>query len=700
MAPWIWTRWVIVVAALAVALGMSSDGDAQSNGSRTTLRRATELVDSYIARAGREKDPDLRQRMLIEGYTALLSLPIERDLRDTARRLRGISDGLGYYGPDLKLLKWWQWEAVRLFERYLEPERVYRLLHILMDDAHAFEREKRDYEFNRLVDADNREALIDFLSRDEDGKSVGRIKDLCRENRYGLAGYAALEWKDPESASYRADILAQLGMTEQAEILARERLAADGRKKRDGIEMLTRLAATESRRGDTAAVQRLARAVLDDPDARLAAKSLGRDVSRGPCESKLWNEWPEWRQRSVGVASSIGLRDEPGPVRGGSVGAYLGEAIAGAGNDANSLELIDRLIALQERDNAENAADPVNLALLSRLPEGMTDDERMNLLSEYYYQRRFYRESKESLLLSRFVAGGALDDTLAKVVTADAVKQSLWNYPHSPIAQRLLSLSDLEKERIRRVSANLEPMLRFNALVWEGRGREARSLSAEHPGVSLEFHADRALLRLVGVLLNAEMNQQAAAMLDAYLEVEPGPDTIAVHFLLIQGRRDRAKTMLHQFLSEGREVFVSVMLLRELEPTLDVSKFEISARFGEAYERIENWLSVMDALAWTGSSDEIELWRRNPPMELASLDEGQRACVQDTATGLEAVALARRGDLEAGLRLVVDRDLRQRGYCVVRARRDDTWRFDYAETPFFDLRYLVQEWVARGHALN
>ena len=429
------------------------------------------------------------------------------------------------------------------------------------------------------------------------------------------------------------------------------------------------------------------------------AKSLGLNVSRGPCDSKLWNEWPEWRRRSVGVASSSGLRGEPGPVREISVGAHLGEAIAGAGNAPGSLELIDRLIALQDRDNAENAVDPVNLALLSRLPEGMTDDERMNLVIQYYDQRHVYRESKESLLLSRFVAGGALDDSLAKVATADAVKQSLWDYPHSPIAQRILSLSDRDRERIRRVSANLEPMLRFNALVWEGRGREARSLSAEHPGLRLEFHSDRPLLRLVGVLLNAEMNHQAAAMLDAYLEVEPGPDTIAVHFLLMQGRIDRTKAMLRDFLSQGSEVFVSIMLLRELEPTLDVSKLEITPRFGEAWEKIENWLSVMDALAWTGSSDEIDLWRRNPPAALASLDEGQRACVQDTATGLEAVALARRGDLEAGLRLVVDRDLKQRGYCLAGREVGGAWRFDYADRPFFDLRYLVQEWVRRGHAV-
>lgn len=683
-----------------MALGTSSDGDAQSNGSRTSLRRATELVDAYIARAGQERDPDLRQRMLIEGYTALLSLPIERDLRDTAKRLREISDGLGYYGNDPRLLKEWQWEAVRLFERYLEPERVYRLLRILMDDSHAFEREKRDYEFQRMVDADAREALLEFLSRDEDGISVERIKELCRENRYDLAGYAALKWTDPEWGPYRADILGQLGLTRQAEILARESLAADGRTKRDGIDMLTRLAATESRRGDTAAVQRLALAVLDGPAAHFSAKGLGRGVSRGPCDSKLWNEWPEWRQRSIGIGSSVGLRDEPGPVRRMSVGAYLGEAIAGAGNDPGSIELIDRLIALQDSDNAKHAVDPVNLALLYRLPEGMTDDERMNLLVNYYDQRHVYRESKESLLFSRFVLGGALDDSLAKVLTVDAMELALRNYPHSPIAQRILSLSDLEKERIRLASPNLEPMLRFNALVWEGRGREARSLSAEHPGVRLQFHGDRALLRLVGVLLNAEMKQQAAAMLDAYLEVEPEPDTIAVHFMLMQGRIDHTKAMLRDFLSQGREVFVSVMLLRELEPTIDISKLEISTLPGERYGRIENWLSVMDAFAWTGSSDEIERWRRNPPAELASLDEPQRACVQDTATGLEAVALARRGDLEAGLKMVIDRDLKQRGYCLAGSEADDSWRFDYAETPFFDLRYLVQEWVARGHAFN
>ena len=225
-------------------------------------------------------------------------------------------------------------------------------------------------------------------------------------------------------------------------------------------------------------------------------------------------------------------------------------------------------------------------------------------------------------------------------------------------------------------------------------------MSAKHPRVHLEFRGDRLLLRMVGVLQNADMQQQAAAMLDAYLEIEPGPDTIAVHFLLTQGRVDRAKAMLRDFLSAGKEVFVSVMLLRELEPTIDVSKLEIGTVWGKPYEKIENWLSVMDALAWSGASDDIDSWRRNPVTELVLLDKDQQACVRDTAMGLEAIALARRGDLEAGLKSIAGRSLKRRSYCLARRESDDSWRFDYAEAPFFDVRYLVQEWVARGHAVN
>ena len=201
-------------------------------------------------------------------------------------------------------------------------------------------------------------------------------------------------------------------MIKQAEALARESSAAADRQMMLVLKMLTGLAATASRRGDTGGLQHLARTVLDDPDVQWVAKPLYGGIGRGPCESKLWNEWPDWRRRSIANSSSPGMRDEPGPAGDTrSIGAYLGEAIAGTGINSGSVALIDELIVLQDRDHAKNGADPLNLALLGyNQPDGMSAEEFHNLFLKYHEQRRVYLASRKSLLLSRFAVGGELDE--------------------------------------------------------------------------------------------------------------------------------------------------------------------------------------------------------------------------------------------------------------------------------------------------
>jgi len=93
---------VWIKSALAAALGVHcfvSLGQAQSPAAvttpeRTTLARAIELVEAHLEKAQREKNADLKRRMQVEGYLALLSLPSTRRPYEAADRLRAIDEAL------------------------------------------------------------------------------------------------------------------------------------------------------------------------------------------------------------------------------------------------------------------------------------------------------------------------------------------------------------------------------------------------------------------------------------------------------------------------------------------------------------------------------------------------------------------------------------------------------------------------------
>ncbi len=67
----------------------------QAPAERTTLGRAIELVDAHLAKARQEPNADLKRRLEIEGYLALLSLPSNRRPYEAADRLRTIDEALG-----------------------------------------------------------------------------------------------------------------------------------------------------------------------------------------------------------------------------------------------------------------------------------------------------------------------------------------------------------------------------------------------------------------------------------------------------------------------------------------------------------------------------------------------------------------------------------------------------------------------------
>ena len=86
-----------IKSALAAALAMhcfASLGQAQSPVDRTTLAGAIELVDAHLDKAQHEPNADLKRRMQVEGYLALLSLPSTHRQYEAADRLRAIDEAL------------------------------------------------------------------------------------------------------------------------------------------------------------------------------------------------------------------------------------------------------------------------------------------------------------------------------------------------------------------------------------------------------------------------------------------------------------------------------------------------------------------------------------------------------------------------------------------------------------------------------
>lgn len=612
--------------------------------------------------------------MFTEAYAAQMSLPTEDDLSYVARRFKEIGQGLWAVGITPFVQSDIEWEIIALNKKRYDPTRVRHLLRALRgSDA---DDDLRRYEFQRLVNANQRDEVAALVAASENPQR--QLEDLCGDGKYDLAGYAAAKLTAAKWADLTAGIMAELDMVAEAERRALQYVPAVNAWSQNGLAMLTRLAVTESRRGRGDSVQRLAQMVLDAPGANSIAYITGNSAW-GQCEGALWNEWPEWRARSIHWLSIPKPAFDGFPSSGGTLAANLGAALAGTGINPASLKLIDGLIALVDR---EVAANPPSAA-----PPKGADEKTILAWADRQDRHRRLVETRKSLMVARVAAGGEVDDAVANALDIKAANRFVFEFPHSQFSLRVLSLSAAERRRLEQASPGLETALRYAALIQQGQGREAQALALAHPRVREQVHGYM-LKDIIASLQNAVMEKKAEAMLDAFLDAQYGADTAIVYLLLRQKRTEKAKAILHDFVSSEYEsdVFAGVMLLHELGEPLDAAALAKALR-GDPEQKVDNWLAAIDALAWSAASDEIDALLRNPPNEIWALSAADAARMRCTAYGLQAIALARGGQLEAGLRLVTERDLAQREYGCKGDRR-----------PFFDLRYLVQEWVERGHA--
>lgn len=691
---------VWIKSALAAALGVhcfASLGQAQSPVDRTTLARATELVEAHLDKAQREKNVDLKRRMQVEAYLALLFLPSTHRPYEAADRLRAIDEALAEKAAptDRELIEVGLVGARTLAEARDDLQRIF-LLDRQYSGLSSGEGVNKQY-FLQLMRANDADAMAWFFQSMQPGvgevagivnRSVG-IDWLCQHGHRSLARQVAMRLTAPELDAAMGLRLADLGASAEAEQRAAGSMTQTTRRAPAGPEILTRLAVMAGRRGDGAEVERLARKVVEAVEPRQLSPDRRVSVDYGDCDWTLDRGFARrWQARSVYWQSAFKLTAQPGGTPlGQPYLVALADSVAGATAGPASVELVEQLIAIFDKSARENGIDLTNAAILAA--DAQTDLARRNNAPALAWH-----QARQSLILARVAAGAPMDDATAKALGLDWALSFMALHPRSPLGRRLAALSGPDREILDRINPRLRAQLQLVALVLEGNAVDARALMESEPA-AVDLDAGP-VLHIIEAQQNAGMTERASAAIDAYLHVFPGKDLPALRLLLLQGRVDRAKAMLRDFVAGSAgafgvsDIFVGVMLLRDLGDRSDVATL-VGLRQGmDAQEASRRLVEVADALAWDGAAGEIEAATRSFPKELAQLPAKEATCLRDTLQGLQAVALARRGELEAGLRLVEDRSLDQRQFCWVGK--------GYDSKPIFDVRFLVQEWVRRGHA--
>jgi hypothetical protein len=691
---------VWIKSALAAALGVhcfASFGQAQSTIDRTTLARAVELVEAHLDKAQAETSVDLKRRMQVEAYLALLSLPSPRRPDEAADRLRRIDEALAEKAAstDRELIEVGLAAARTLAEDRDDMQRIF-LIDRQYSGLSSGEGVNKQY-FLQLMRANDADAMAWFFQSMQPGvgevagivnRSVG-IDWLCQHGHRILARQVAARLIAPELDAAMGLRLADLGALAEAEQRAAGSMTQTTRRAPAGPEILSRLAVMASRRGDSAEVERLVRKVVEAVEPRQLSPDRRVSVDYGDCDWTLDRGFARrWQARSVYWQSAFKLTAQPGGTPlGQPYLVALADAVAGATVGPASIELIDQLIAIFDKSARENGIDLTNAAILAA--DAQTDLARRNNAPALAWHR-----ARQSLILARVAAGAPFDEAAAKALSADWALSFMAIHPRSPLARRLAGLGGPDRETLERINPRLRAQLQLIGLVLEGNAIDARALvEAEPAAVDLDAGP---VLHIIEAQQNAGLTDRATVALDAYLLVFPGKDLPALRLLLLQGRVDRAKAMLRDFVAGSAgafgvsDIFVGVMLLRELGDRSDVSTLVGLRLDADAQEVSRRLVEVADALAWDGAAGEIEAAARSLPKELAQLPAKEAACLRDTLQGLQAVALARRGELEAGLRLIEGRSLDRRQFCWVGK--------GYDSKPIFDLRFLVQEWARHGHA--
>ena len=194
---------------MAAALGVhcfASVGLAQSRADRTTLSRATALVDTHLDKAQRETNADLKRRLQVEGYLALLSLPSTHRQYEAADWLRAIDEALAEKSAsvDREVIEVGLGAARTLAEGRDDLQRIF-LLDRQYSGLSSGEGVNKQY-FLQLMRANDADAMSWFFQSMQPGvgeaagivnRSVG-VDWLCQHGHRSLARQVAMRLTAPE----------------------------------------------------------------------------------------------------------------------------------------------------------------------------------------------------------------------------------------------------------------------------------------------------------------------------------------------------------------------------------------------------------------------------------------------------------------------------------------------------------------------
>jgi hypothetical protein len=218
--------WIKSVLAAALAVHcFASLGQAQSPAERTTLARAIELVDAHLDKAQRETNADLKRRLQVEAYLALLSLPSTHRQYEAADRLRAIDEALAEKSAsvDREVIEVGLGAARTLAEARDDLQRIF-LLDRQYSGLSSGEGVNKQY-FLQLMRANDAEAMSWFFQSMQPGvgevagivnRSVG-IDWLCQHGHRDLARRVATRLTASELDAAMGLRLADLGAAAEAE---------------------------------------------------------------------------------------------------------------------------------------------------------------------------------------------------------------------------------------------------------------------------------------------------------------------------------------------------------------------------------------------------------------------------------------------------------------------------------------------------
>lgn len=670
--------WARASIAVAIAMVFAFQAMAQAPAQTTTRARAIELVRDFLHQGGNLEPSEQSLWMQAEAHVALLSLTTGGELRaslealaDLTRQIeRNASQLVDLTRPvqEARTVEEWMTDAAALAFSRGDVDRAMAIVNSLFAGkadasrqgiwAKVLDRAPRDIRV-RMIERAGRDVLHAI------GPQAAYARDLDLLRRYLVA--SDLPPLD------RAKLLANAGDTAAAIQIGGSILNAAGPLSDGDFIDLVGMTRTFARQGDT-------ERTLDLVE-RIIARATPRQLLR-----MFFGDWPfRHLDRSSMQDSVMALSQSPFGNHGPPNPRYwieiLAESIAAVAPSPKSRALLATLSNLLDAESVRLGLGPLEVMLLRADWENLDDDVRSARLD----MAAALEQSREMVAVAQIAIGVPANELVHLPRFPWHYYQTMARHPRTALVRILASPSEA-------VRAALGPewrCLRAGALVLQGQvDGDAASFM---PRCLEQWWWRPSVLGAINELQLAGHMAEAKSAIAAYIETDTAePLSDLVDLAEDIGEPSVLRAVYHRLRQFSVADFFLAVRVRQLGDSVDMLGLLNMVDPSDPEEVVGAWLDLIDALASVADTDGIEQVLRSSPGSLSRLSSEQITAVVGNAKGLHAIALARQGRLEDAIRLVGARSLDERRIHPVKRG------YDISE-PVFDVRYLVREWIVRGH---